>query len=116
MIWLIKEAQEFIGLITGEVEATGYLVGLYGSVLVNGEGKDLDLMLVPMRPAALRYDPDYVMEKLAKRFNGSLSAPYQSIHGSKAWCLSLPDGRIVDFSFRFESDELSRQRYYSAAM
>ena len=52
--WTIVEAQTLFGEIEPIVRSHGFLLCIAGSVVTKGEGKDLDLVAVPMKTESNR--------------------------------------------------------------
>lgn len=103
--WTLQQAQSFLRAFTPEIEAAGYIVGLYGSVIRYGRGRDLDLMFSPTRPKRFRVAPGDVMSHFRLRYKDPTAIrPYQSPMGHEAWQLVFQSGKIVDCSFRGEHE------------
>lgn len=47
----LDDTLRFIRAMTAPAKACGYILAPYGSTLLDGEGKDIDVLAVPMQPA-----------------------------------------------------------------
>src|ERR1700738_33041 len=112
--WTLEQGRDFISQSARIFSDMGYIVGLYGSVLTNSEGRDLDLMVAPMRHRNERSDPSEVMQRLADVFGGLLSKQYKSMMGNEAWTMTRKDLMIVDVSFRIKDYDYLRDHKMAA--
>lgn len=92
--WSVEEATRALAEIAEPARQRGWLVAVYGSSIIHGRGRDLDLICVPWRGDADRAD-------LAGLLGEVFGAVEVDRHES-AWDQSLGaayrcrDGRIID--------------------
>jgi len=102
--WKLEEAVRFIKEIDPLFRGTGWALALYGSVLHHGEGRDLDLLAVPMIVGYMRRDPEHLVTEIVERYKGRTGEAYSGLMETKAWAIVLPDRHVVDLCFRVQKD------------
>lgn len=100
MTWTLERASAYVAALAEDARRAGWMVGLYGSTLTTGRGRDLDLFCVPCRP-----HPD------REAFESLLGAAATTDVHPSAWDTSLgaayrlADGSIVDVLYVSRIDE-----------
>jgi len=91
--WTLAEAQAVFPALSELAEEHGFRLSMFGSVLIKGEGNDLDLHLVPfgsMEANEVRF---------LARFGGVLkSSRYNVAHGIRGFQVER-GGKLYDFVF-----------------
>lgn len=102
--WTIDQARQLADHIDRRVRPLGYLVALYGSVLTQGQGRDLDLLLVPWRPNT---DPQLAITTIRIVAGGGrndlLNIEQTAMRALSALILDA-DGRAIDLQVRDATD------------
>ena len=93
--WTLADAIHLWKKIHVQLDAAGFLCGIYGSVL-EGEGRDLDLLIIPKR---INTSAQRAAEQLAETTGGTLGDAYDGIMGTQAYILMLANGQLVDLQF-----------------
>jgi hypothetical protein len=101
--WTLERASAYVAALAEDARRAGWVVGIYGSTLTSGKGRDLDLLCVPSRPHADR-----------DAFERLLGVAEQTDSYPAAWDTSLgaayrlEDGSIVDVLYvsRIDAREL----------
>jgi hypothetical protein len=95
--WTLDRALSFFRSITQPFQKAGWLVSLYGSVLIQGHGRDLDLIAVPWRPDANVMEAVDIIRNL---YGATIEDDKEGIMGRSAIALKLMDESVVDIQFR----------------
>jgi hypothetical protein len=100
--WTLLQAMSFCREIEGTVQRCGYMLSVYGSVMRNGHGRDLDIILVPWRGGAY---PEFVCDAIKEHLKASrMVEPENSLFADRCELLMLPDGRLLDIQVRMTRD------------
>lgn len=98
--WKLADALPLINQLADLLKPEGWGVMLYGSVLQKGEGRDLDLMLLPAHPDAMNmYDVALIIPNVglsAVRFPGY---GHRRELGVVNWGWEDESERLVDMAF-----------------
>ncbi len=92
MIVYLESAQRIFKQLSGVFHGAGYLLAIYGSVVADGCGKDIDFIAVPWRPSPT--PPDLLVTSMGFEFE-----PYYGIMNTCAVLLHI-NGFVVDVQFR----------------
>lgn len=94
----IMQAIKLMRVISPIAHRHGFLASLYGSVLIDGTGRDIDLLLVPWRTS---YDIQGCIEEIRSALMAvhRSPTPYHGLMNSVSVCLEAGDGAILDLQF-----------------
>ncbi len=98
--WVRGDAQPLINQLAELLKPHGWGVMLYGSVLQKGEGRDLDLMLLPSHPDATdMYDVALVIPNVGLSPVRSPGYGHRRELGVVNWVWEDETERLVDMAF-----------------
>lgn len=98
--WTIEGALYALSSVHEAFRKNGYALTMHGSVLVRGQGNDLDLIAVPME---FIVTPPEQMEGVMCELLDAKPVPREPVHGAlNTWARAciLRDGRQIDIEYR----------------
>lgn len=93
----IEAAQLLCQQLNATAHHAGYMVALYGSVLTNGRGRDIDLLAVPWRYGA---SEQLLLDAFRALGCIECGSRYHGAMGTASTLLRTPDGLLVDLQVR----------------
>jgi hypothetical protein len=91
----LQQGLDEVRRITPHFQDAGWILGVYGSVIMRGEGNDIDLIAVPVV-----YYPESPATLMSRLYN-IYSDPYRGILETEAWSFTHHNGVQIDIQFRF---------------
>lgn len=92
----LQDAVKIINKIKDHAQSNGYMVSLYGSVLYNGKGNDIDLLFVPWRSS----NAEICLNEIIAILHGQeISERYHGVMGTLATSIIYED-MVLDIQFR----------------
>lgn len=91
--WTLAEAQSQFASLSALAEECGFRMALLGSVLKKGSGRDLDLLMRPLRGKPQR------REAFLARFGGTMVKPRWNAGRGIDGCQVELGGKLYDFVF-----------------
>ena len=96
--WDLESAKNFYGSFERWFHHRGYMLTIYGSVFTSTRPRDLDLLLIPWRPAM---PPVVTFDEFCLLFRKTVvGTPYEGIMNSWSNQCVDEDGRVIDMQFR----------------
>lgn len=109
--WSFQLASEVFEELTPRFFAVGWLLSMCGSVVRNGEGRDLDLVATPTWTTAV--DHDYLVDALEHRGWTLVERAFDTEHGATqvVFVVDEPDDRerLVDMLLWTERDPVQKR-------
>ena len=97
MPWRIDQIPHILRILEPVANRNGFLVSVYGSVVRDLKGRDLDLIFVQKRT---NVSPQYLLEDIVKETKGQLEISESSLFAELCALVKCPDGRILDIQIR----------------
>jgi len=84
-------------MLTPVAREAGYIVGLYGSLLSQSHGRDLDIVAWPWRVGEVGREE--LLDRLCRALGSVTAEPdYAGLRGVVARTTKLPDGRTIEIA------------------
>lgn len=96
-IWTLDKAQHVMRGIELAAQRTGYYAAMYGSVLTHGEGRDLDIVMVPWRHSC---SYESALTGILSLYGGHIVDSYIGAMDTRSYVIMLRDKYLLDIQFR----------------